>query len=125
VRQEDFIVEFSELDGGILRTRVRGLRDIETTRGYWETIIARVADKRMARLLVVDELLGEEMSASEWKTLVHRVAGRGLEGIPIAHVKPFALDQIDYCEKYANESGLDARAFRDETEALHWLQCAG
>ena len=119
------MVEFTELEGGILCTRVRGLRDLETTYDYWAAIVDRVARKRPEGLLVVDELLGEEMSASEWKHLVEKVAGRGLEGLPIAHVKPFALDQINYCEMYARESGLDARAFRDEGDALRWLQGGG
>jgi hypothetical protein len=75
-------------------------------------------------LLVVVELVGEELAASEWKALVDGVAGRGLEGVQIAHAKPFALDQIDYCERYANEAGLQARTFRSVDEALAWLRRA-
>ena len=73
-------------------------------------------------LLVLDELVGEELAASEWKCLVERMAGRGLEGVRIAHVKPFSFDQISYCERYARESGLDARTFRRESEAHDWLR---
>jgi hypothetical protein len=119
------MVEFTQLDGGILRVCVRGLRDLETTYGYWEAILGRIARERPERLLVIDELLGEELSASEGKALVEPVVGRGLEGIPIAHVKPFAMDQLNYCEQYANAAGLDARVFRSEDEALDRSQGGG
>ena len=115
-------IDFGEPGDGVLRVRVRGLRDLDHTIDYWEAILAEVTRKRPRGLLVVDELVGEELSASEWKLLVEKMAGRGLEGIPIAHAKPFALDQINYCETYANEAGLTARTFREEDEALAWLQ---
>ena len=118
------VIDFNQLDGGVLKARVRGVRDLATTVGYWEAILERVAREPTRKLLVVDELVGEELSASEWKALVDTVVGRGLEGVPIAHAKPFALDQIDYCERYANEAGLEARTFRGEDEALAWLQGA-
>ena len=63
-----------------------------------------------------------ERSASEWKLLVEKMAGRGLEGIRIAHAKAFDLDQINHCEAYANEAGLTSRTFRSEEEALAWLR---
>lgn len=117
-----FDIEFGEPGDGLLRARVRGLRDFGHTIDYWEAILARVGGKRPRGLLVVDELVGEDLSASEWKLLVEKMTGRGLEGIPIAHAKPFALDQINYCETYANEAGLTARTFRDEDDALAWLR---
>lgn len=120
-----FAIEFDELDGGVLHARVRGVRGLGTTIRYWESMLSRIAERPPAGLLVMDELVGEELAASEWKSLVATMTGRGLEGVPIAHVKPFALDQIDYCETYARESGLDARAFRDEGEALAWLRERG
>ena len=120
-----FAIDFEELDGAILHARVRGVRGLGTTIRYWESILARIAGRPPAGLLVMDELVGEELSASEWKSLVAKMAGRGLEGVAIAHVKSFSLDQIDYCETYASEAGLDARAFRDEAEALAWLRERG
>ena len=116
------MIEFNERDGEVLEARVRGVRDLATTVAYWEAILERIAHAPVRKLLVVDELVGEELSASEWKTLVDSVAGRGLEGVAIAHAKPFAFDQINYCERYAREAGLQARAFRGEDEALAWLR---
>lgn len=115
-------VEFETLDDGVLRARVRGIRSVAATLGYWESILDKVGDARPPGLLVLDELVGEEMSASEWKQLVGHVLGRGLEELPIAHVKPFAFDQINYCEKYATQAGLLARAFRREADAIAWLR---
>lgn len=119
---KDLDIAFDEPGDGLLRVRVRGLRDLDQTIGYWEAILARVADRRPRGLLVVDELTGEDLSASEWKLLVEKMAGRGLEGIRIAHAKAFDFDQIHYCETYANEAGLASRTFRSEEEALAWLR---
>jgi hypothetical protein len=116
-----FLVTFDDLGDGLLRARVTGVRSLETTVGYWEAILQRVSATGPTRLLVSDELSGEELSASEWKRLVEEMKGRGLEGVRIAHVKPFAFDQISYCERYAREAGLEARAFRRESEARTWL----
>lgn len=117
-----FRIAFSDLEAGCLRARVTGIRSPESTIAYWETLLEHIAAERPVTLLVMDELLGEELSASEWKALVQKMIGRGLEGIRIAHVKLFAIDQIDYCEVYANKAGLATRAFRDESAAIRWLQ---
>lgn len=117
-----FTIEFQRVDDGVLRARVAGIRTVESTIGYWESILREVASGKPRGLLVLDQLVGEELAASEWKQLVLHVLGRGLEGVPIAHVKPFSFDQISYCERYANEYGLVARAFRRESEAEAWLQ---
>lgn len=110
------------MDGDGLCAHVIGVRTPESTIAYWESIVDKLATRRPAWLLVMDELRGEELSASEWKALVGRMRGRGLEGLRIAHVKPFAMDQVEYCEKYANLAGLDSRAFRGESEAMGWLR---
>ena len=117
-----FLIAFDEMEGGRLRAQVTGVRSVDATIGYWEAILARIAEARPAGLMVMDELVGEELSASEWKQLVTQMVGRGLEGIPLAHVKPFTFDQINYCEKYANDAGLEARAFRREADAVAWLR---
>ncbi len=108
--------------GGGLRVEVRGLRTLETTIAYWEAILDHVKQRQPRWLLVLDELRGNELKASEWKELVEAMAGRGLEGMRIAHVKPFGLDHIEYCEIYAREAGLEARAFADEGVAERWLR---
>lgn len=117
-----FALDFSRTDDGLLCARVGGVRSVASTIAYWEGILAEVTRERPAGLIVLDELVGEELAASEWKKLVVHMAGRGLEGVPIAHVKAFAFDQISYCERYANEAGLQARAFRRESEARDWLR---
>ena len=108
--------------GAGLRAEVRGLRTLDTTIAYWEVILDHVNHRRPRWLLVLDELRGHELKASEWKELVEAMAGRGLEGVRIAHVKPFGLDHIEYCEIYAREAGLDARAFADEGVAERWVR---
>ena len=115
-------LELRRGEDGTLRARVAGIRDVASTVAYWESILEACASERPRGLLVLDQLQGEELSASEWKQLVMHVAGRGLEGVPIAHVKPFSFDQISYCERYANEFGLVARAFRREDDAEAWLR---
>ena len=118
----EFLIAFDAMAGDCLRAQVTGVRSVDSTVGYWEAVLARVNATRPAGLMVRDELVGEELSAMEWKCLVMHMVGRGLEGMPIAHVKPFTFDQINYCEKYAKEAGLQARAFRREADAVEWLQ---
>ena len=117
-----YTINFERNRDGVLRALVAGVRSLPATIGYWEAILAEIAKARPTALIVLDELVGEELAASEWKQLVQAMVGRGLEGLPIAHVKPFSFDQISYCERYAKEAGLNARAFRREQEAVAWLR---
>ena len=64
-----------------------------------------------------DGLRGNELSSREWKELVD-----AMEGVRIAHVKPYGLDHVEYGEIYAREAGLDARTFSDEGVAERWLR---
>ncbi len=105
-----------------LRAEVHGSRTLEATIAYWETILEHVRKRAPRWLLVMDLLRGPELAAREWKMLVEAMAGRGLEGVRIGHVKPDGLDQLEYCEIYAREAGLDARAFADEGVAERWLR---
>jgi hypothetical protein len=105
-----------------LRVTVRGVRSLAATIAYWEAIVARIAEDPPKWLLVIDELRGQELSASEWEQLVDRMLGRGLETVRIAHVKVFGLDHVEYCELYANAAGLETRAFAHEPEAERWLR---
>ena len=117
----DYALKLTRSGAG-LRAEVRGQRTLETTIAYWEVILDHVKQRRPRWLLVLDTLRGNELKASEWKELVEAMAGRGLEGVRIAHVKPFGLDHIEYCEIYAREAGLEARAFADEGVAERWLR---
>ena len=121
--EEGCKVDFERTPDGVLRAEVAGLRSVASTIGYWEAILAQVREAKPTGLLVIDGLVGEELSASEWKTLVVHVQEDGaLADVPIAHVKPFSFDQINYCERYAKEAGLAAHAFRREPDAVAWLQ---
>jgi len=118
----DYSLKLTRVGADGLRAEVRGARTLETTIAYWEAILDHVKQRRPRWLLVLDELRGHELRAAEWKELVEAMAGRGLEGVRIAHVKPFGLDHIEYCEIYAREAGLDARAFADEGVAERWAR---
>lgn len=110
----DYSLDLIRIGADGLRAEVQGLRTLQATIAYWETILEHVNARRPRWLLVLDELRGHELAAREWKELVDAMADRGLEGVRIADVKPFGLDHLEYCEIYAREAGLDARAFSDE-----------
>ena len=120
------VIEYSfharRVRNGGLRVAVSGPRSLENTIAYWEAILAQVLEERPQWLLVCDDLRGDELTREEWCTLVDTMAGRGLEGVRIAHVKPSGLAQIEYCELCAREAGFDARAFADLAEAERWLR---
>ena len=109
-------------DGDGLRADVVGVRNLDNTVAYWEGIVAQVSERRPRWLLVCDRLRGEELSIDEWHALVDRMKGKGLEGIRIAHVKPYGVDHVEYCEIFAREAGIDARAFGDIGLAERWLR---
>jgi hypothetical protein len=74
-------------------------------------------------LLAGDETSGgPPLSADEWQTLVAGMRGQGLEAVRIAHVKPFGLQGVEYCEIFAHEAGFDARVFESEATAELWLR---
>lgn len=110
------------LRDGVLRADVGGRRTPETTRAYWAEILAEVRAQAPARLLVVDELRGPELSAAEWCALVEAMCGLGLERVRIAHVRPAGMAQLEHCEIRAREAGIDARAFDDLAAAERWLR---
>lgn len=109
-------------DGNGLRATVTGTRNLANTVAYWEAILDDVLRRRPDWLFVDDRLRGEEVSVGEWFALVERMKGRGLEGIRIAHVKAHGMNHLEYCEIFAREAGLDARAFYDAGAAERWLR---
>lgn len=114
-------VEFAPHPAG-LRAVVRGPGTFANTLAYWRTVAAKVRERRPSGLLLIDETTGEAMPAEDWKHLVEAMSGQGLEQVRIAHVKPFGLQEIEHCELYAREAGLDARVFTNESEAALWLR---
>ena len=77
---------------------------------------------RPRALLLVDELRGEPLTSRQWHALVAEMRGSALEGVRIAHVKPFGLSEVEHCEIFAVELGFQARVFVDERAAELWLR---
>lgn len=112
-----------ERKSGALRVRVAGESTFANTMAYWQSILDEVRrDRPSTGVLLVDELQGAPLTEAEWHELVVAMRGRGLEGLRIAHVKPRGLEKLEYCELYAREAGLDARAFDHERTAELWLR---
>jgi hypothetical protein len=117
----DFTIAFKR-EGDGLRVTVTGQRTFENTLAYWRGIVAQVQAQRPAWLFVCDLLTGHELSVGEWYSLVEAMKGQGLEHLRIAHVKPSGMDHLEYCEIFAREAGIDARAFNDSGVADRWLR---
>ena len=109
-------------EGRGLRAVVRGERTLANTIAYWEALLEEIDAQRPQWLFLCDRLVGHELSAEDWYALVKKMTGRGLEGIRIAHVKPSGMDHLEYCEIFAREAGIDARAFSDAGVAERWLR---
>lgn len=113
-------VEIRPIPGG-LRVRVRGEETYEATLAYWREI-ARVAHvDRARRVLLVDELRGTPLTEAQWLQLVLSMAEEGISHLRIAHVKPPGVHEVEYCEVFARDAGIDARVFPDEPAANAWL----
>ena len=108
--------------GSQLRVHVIGESTLQNTIAYWQAILGEVEKQPADQLLLIDELLGEPLTESEWLSLVRNMADKGLERMRIAHVKPQGLQQIEYCEIFARDAGFAARVFDDEHAAELWLR---
>jgi len=112
-----------ERKSGALWVQVAGESTLANTMSYWQAILDEILRERPpGGLLLVDELEGVPLAEGQWRELVAAMQGRGLEGLRIAHVKPGGLEKLEYCEMYAREAGLDARAFDHERAAEIWLR---
>jgi len=105
-----------------LRAKVTGPATYDATVVCWQAIVQQVKERRPATVLLVDEMRGPSLRADEWHTLVDAMRGQGLENVRIAHVKPFGLQGIEYCEIFAREAGFHARVFDNEATAELWLR---
>jgi len=105
-----------------LRAEATGAATYDATVACWQAIVLQVKERRPATVLLVDEMRGPSLRADEWRTLVDAMCGQGLENVRIAHVKPFGLQGIEYCEIFAREAGFHARAFDNEATAELWLR---
>jgi hypothetical protein len=109
-------------EGDGLRATVSGKRTFDNTLAYWQGIVAQIEAKRPRWLYVSDHLQGPELQIGDWLMLVSSMQGRGLEGMRIAHVRVGGMDHLEYCEIFAREAGIDARAFNDPGVAERWLR---
>jgi hypothetical protein len=108
--------------GGGLRAHVTGESNLEATRGYWRKIAKAARERGADSLLLVDELTGRPLEESDWLALVTSLQGEGLQKLRIAHVKPQGLQQVEFCEIFARDAGIEARVFENETLADIWLR---
>lgn len=119
-KQHPFLVRFSRRKS-LLRAHVIGDSTLENTVAYWMAIVGELQREPATQLLLVDELLGEPLTESDWFNLVRGMQGHGLENVRIAHVKPHGLQKIEYCEIFARDAGFAAHVFDDEHAAELWL----
>lgn len=114
-------VEFRR-ESGWLHVEVVGESTLDNTVAYWQAIAAELQREPVANILLVDRLMGEPLTQSQWFDLVARMRGAGLERVRIAHVRPVGLQSIEYCEIFARDAGFEARVFDDEHAAALWLK---
>lgn len=119
--RQDYSIAFTRPGGGLSAT-VTGERSLANTVDYWERILDEIRKQRPKWLYLCDRLVGHELAIADWRDLVEKMKGRGLEGLRIAHVKPNGMDHLEYCEIFAREAGIDARAFSDAGVADRWLR---
>jgi hypothetical protein len=105
-----------------LRARIAGEADVEATQAYWRQIAKAARERDADSLLLVDELAGRPLDESDWLSVVTSLRGEGLERLRIAHVKPLGLQQVEFCEIFARDAGIEARVFENETLADIWLR---
>jgi hypothetical protein len=105
-----------------LRAKATGPGTFEAIIECWRMIAAETRTRHPRTVLLIDEMHGPPLRPDEWETLVDMMRNQGLEGVRIAHVKPFGLQGVEYCEIFAREAGFDARVFADETTAGLWLR---
>jgi len=104
-----------------LRVHVRGEETFDNVVSYWRAILRHLRLTRARNLLLLDSLEGQGLSGAEWRELLVHLDGMGLEDVRIARVRRDERNEIGHFELYARQAGYDARVFRDEREAEHWL----
>jgi len=105
-----------------MRAEVAGTSSLPATVDYWRRIAAWARGHDARTLLLVDRLVGTPLTEADWLHLVTSMGGEGLEKLRIAHVKPQGLQEVEFCEIFARDSGIEARVFENETLAEVWLR---
>ena len=119
--QASFDIVFSPHPAG-LKARVQGEGSPGNTVAYWRAIVAELTVRPAPALLLIDEMHGDPLPERDWQQLVEAMRGTCLDQLRIAHVKPFGLQSVEYCELFAVEAGMRARVFSSEDEAVTWLR---
>lgn len=111
--------------GDYLRAQVDGPKDsLEICIAYWKEIAAECERRGTPKLLVIDRLLGEPVTAEELAQLIELMRGSFLERVRIAfHESTIShLPLVERAELTARELGFTVRVFADEQEAELWLR---
>ncbi len=108
--------------GAGLRAEVEGESSTAAAIGYWREIARWAREHGAGSLLLVDRLVGEPLTETDWLHLVTSMQGEGLEKLRIAHVRPLGLQEVEFCEIFARDAGIEARVFENETLADVWLR---
>ncbi len=110
------------LRGGVLHARVSGTSTVANTIAYWRRIAQAAREHGVDALLLVDVMSGEPLQEDDWLQVVTSLQDEGLQRMRIAHVKPQGLQQVEFCEIFARDVGIEARVFENETLAGIWLR---
>ena len=108
--------------GGVLHVRVSGASTVPNTVAYWRLIAQAAREHGAEALLLVDMMSGEPLQEDDWQQVVTSLRDEGLQRLRIAHVKPLGLQQVEFCEIFARDAGIEARVFENETLAGIWLR---
>jgi len=108
--------------GSGMRAEVAGGSSVEAALGYWREIARWARERGADSLLLVDRLEGDPLTEADWLDLVTGMQGEGLEKLRIAHVRPLGLHDVEFCEIFARDAGIEARVFENETLANVWLR---
>jgi hypothetical protein len=120
VAGEAFQIEIRPIADG-LRVRVRGEETYQNTLACWREIARAAQADQARRILLVDELRGTPLTEAQWLQLVLSMADEGIAHLRIAHAKPLGMHDVEYCEVFARDAGIDARVFASEDAANAWL----
>lgn len=105
-----------------LRAHATGRNSLPNAIACWQAIVSELQDRPERALLLVDELHGAPLLADDWRAVLTAMAGRGLEQVRIAHVRPAGRQPVEHCEVFARDAGIEARVFHDEAAGERWLR---
>lgn len=108
--------------GSCLHVHVGGVSTVANTIAYWRRIAQAAREQGSDSLLLVDVMTGVPLDESDWLQVVTALRDQDLQRLRIAHVKPLGLQEIEYCEIFARDAGIQARVFENETLAGIWLR---